>query len=410
MGRNIPYIFQCNNLQIALFICLLNSKFTFLTRIRDVENKDFSADPPHVPVYRSTPTPPPPWASVGPMSTNRVKNPNATAVREKPRQVQHYLPPHMGGNQTKKMPSSQRAQPYVPPPKPPHEGQENVKRKKVIVPHLESPGEFYVRFEQDQESFQSMSDLLTQQLDSKAELVPFSELSTGLVCAVKADDKWSRCRIVRLDEAAAKVFLLDFGKCLSIPVNAIYQLAEIRGKIAPPLCYCRLWGVRPAGDSEKWSRTSADNMAESVKKASSVYIQEYFNEVEEDEDGSLREIRYVQFFHEYVLTGGPLECDQVVTGCVNDKLLDEGLALRKPMKVNVQPMVKRWLPSLILPPQLDAIPRWIDSEGFIYIQHLKSSPFCHVDVINKLLDWYYSNVSPEPDTICWEEHVPCVAR
>ena len=103
-------------------------------------------------------------------------------------------------------------------------------------------------------------------------------------------------------------------------------------------------------------------------------------------------------------------CDQIVTGCVNDDLLDNGLALRKRMEVNVQPTVKCWRPSLILPPQLDAIPRWIDSEGFLYIQHLKSSPFCHVDVINKLINWYYTKTPPEPDTICWEEHAPCVAR
>ena len=108
--------------------------------------------------------------------------------------------------------------------------------------------------------------------------------------------------------------------------------------------------------------------------------------------------------------GGMALCDQIVTGCVNDDLLDSGLALRKRMEVNVQPTVKCWRPSLILPPQLDAIPRWIDSEGFLYIQHLKSSPFCHVDVINKLINWYYTKTPPEPDTICWEEHAPCVAR
>ena len=300
---------------------------------------------------------------------------------------------------------------YVPPPRPPHEGQENLNRTKVVVTHLESPGEFHVRFHKEQETFQSMSVQLAQQMDSNAELVPPSELTAGLVCAVKADDdKWNRCRIVRLDGAKAKVSLLDVGKCLCVPVNAIYRLKELRGQMAPPLWYCRLWGVRPAGHLTNWSRTSADKMAESVKKAGSVYIQEYLNELEEDEDGSFREVRYVRFYYEYVLPGGPLECDQIVTGCVNDDLLDRGLALKKAMGVNVQPPMKTWLPSLLLAPQLDAIPRWIDSNGFLYVQHLKTSPFYHVAVISKLLNWHYASAIPPEPICCWEKDDPCVAK
>ena len=46
---------------------------------------------------------------------------------------------------------------------------------------------------------------------------------------------------------------------------------------------CRLWGVHPAGDPSKWSHGSADFMNEQIKKASAVYIQDYWNKIEEIE-------------------------------------------------------------------------------------------------------------------------------
>ena len=333
----------------------------------------------------------------------------------KERTIQTPPPPTAGRFRGKRYPTSK---PYAnelpaPPvmlPRPKHEGQENLRRTKVIVTYLESPGEFYVRVDREQEMFQRMSKQLAQQLESP-EQVPSSELAPGLICAVQMEEKWNRYRIVRLDQQEANILLLDVGKSLSVPLDTIYRLKKLRGQIPTPPWHCRLWGVRPAGHLTNWSRSSADLMADSVKKAGSVYIQEYLNVPEEEENGLFREVRYVRFYHEFVLPGGPLECNQIVTGCVNDELLDKGLALKKPMEVNVQPIVKRWPPSLILPPQLDAIPRWMDSDGFLYIQHLKSSPFCHVDVISKLLNFHYSTATTTtPPPTEWETFEPCVAR
>ena len=328
----------------------------------------------------------------------------------KERIIQMPPPPTAGRFRGKRYPTTKTSYkladelPAPPVLRPQHKGHENLRRTKVVVTFFESPGEFYVRLDREQETFRKMSEQLAQQLDSP-ELVPSSELAADLICAVKVEEKWNRCQIVRFNQQEAEISLLDVGKSISVPLDTIYRLKELRGQKATPPMYCRLWGVGPAGHLTDWSSGSAELMAGSVNKAVSVYIQEYLKLLEEEDgNGSFREVRYVRFYHEFVLPG----CDQILTGCVNDDLLDKGLALRKPMEVNIQPMVKRWLPSLSLPPQLDAIPRWIDSDGFLYIQHVKESPFYHLDVISKLLDWHFSTTTAPPPTD-WEQSEPCVA-
>ena len=127
-----------------------------------------------------------------------------------------------------------------------------------------------------------MSEKL-QNLMASGKLLPSSDLAEDVVCAVKIDGVWMRCRIISFDEELAKISLIDVGNIISIKLDQIVCIEEPAFfKFSPPWL-CRLWGPCPAGDPSKWSRGSADFMNEQIKKASAVYIQDYWNKIEEIE-------------------------------------------------------------------------------------------------------------------------------
>ena len=81
---------------------------------------------------------------------------------------------------------------------------------------------------------------------------------------------------------------------------------------------CRLWGVHPAGDPSKWSHGSADFMNEQIKKASAVYIQDYWNKIEEiEQEKCQREIRHFPLYHQQILELDAIQFTQNVLFCIN---------------------------------------------------------------------------------------------
>jgi hypothetical protein len=153
-------------------------------------------------------------------------------------------------------------------------------------------------------------------------------------------------------------------------------------------------------------------MKKAIKKCSALFIQVYYVQEEEIGDtGIFQPVHYVRFYHEYIKAGGPLEFDQTLTGCLNDELIDDDpkLAFRDPMLVTVQPTPKRWLPSVILPPELErAILVWMDDDGLIYC-HRPSGPTNHVATINKLIKWHYEKSMPTAaDLAHWIKDEPCI--
>ena len=76
------------------------------------------------------------------------------------------------------------------------------------------------------------------------------------------------------------------------------------------------------------------------------------------------------------------------------------------MPVNVQPV--RWLQSLMLPPQLDASPIFVDFL-YTYIHHATSSPFYHLETNNKLVNWFHAETTEQPSDN-WVQDEPCIAR
>jgi hypothetical protein len=120
---------------------------------------------------------------------------------------------------------------YVPPPQALDQGQENRFRTKVVVTHLNSPGDFYVRID----AAQKMYDNLTRQLNLHfanssllLEQLKQAEVKTvGLVCATNADGQWNRCLIMDVvDDQTVTVHLTDVGKNIKASGNQLFRLDQ----------------------------------------------------------------------------------------------------------------------------------------------------------------------------------------
>jgi hypothetical protein len=74
----------------------------------------------------------------------------------------------------------------------------------------------------------------------------------------------------------------------------------------------------------------------------------------------------------------------------------------------IQPTPLRWLRSVSLLPEMNAMHIWIDEDGFIYIQR-PIGPSNHVAAIDKLLSWHYEKSEPTAtDLAHWVKYEPCV--
>ena len=230
---------------------------------------------------------------------------------------------------------------------------ENVLRMNVSVLNIESPGVFFVRNQLSQKIFDSMAGL-ADYLNEKGQLVPLEELVPGVVCAIKGstEGKWLRCRILQVGNGKwAKVVLIDVGEFKNVECTKIFSLKQLRWQMVEDTALlCKLWGICQ------------------VKEAQSLYCQEYFRD---EENGCV--IRHIRLYYEFVIPAEALTIDQVATGCINEELVNKGLALKKWMIAKVESNVLQWPTSRIALFKFNALTRYIDSEGFLYLVHEKKT-------------------------------------
>ena len=296
-------------------------------------------------------------------------------------------------------------------------GQENHYRTRVHMAHTESPGEFYVRLEVGQKTYVHLTKQLNDCYGSarRPDKLPANQLEPNVMCVVflESAGSWNRCRIVKTATASSSpmvtVFLMDVGRTLTVEPDRLYQLDKPSWRALPVLASrCRLWGVGPAGHVTNWSRSSTERMLELFRQSTALFQQMYYTIEEESEEdgGGIRPVHYVRLYMEYVQIGGPMENDKVLTCGINDELLERGLVLRKTMPVTVQPLPRRWLPSLPLPPETDADVVCVNDQGRVYV-HRTTAPGHHLELIGRLLNWHYNKVE-ESLALHWEPDDPCV--
>ena len=132
-----------------------------------------------------------------------------------------------------------------------------------------------------------------------------------------------------------------------------------------------------------------------VKEAQSLYCQEYFRD-----EGNGSVIRHMRLYYEFVIPAEALTVDHVATRCINEELVNSGLALNKWVIAKVESNVLQWPISSIALFKFNELTRYIDSEGFLYVEHEKRSPYSHSKSIKRILHLNYSNSQPMPLDYC----------
>jgi len=92
------------------------------------------------------------------------------------------------------------------------------------------------------------------------------------------DENWERCRVESIEKDHMILILIDAGFKVKVSHQPIYQLdsrwidnTDAKAK------RCALWGLKPAGGMQIWSRTSIERMAEFMKKGAALFIETYSN-------------------------------------------------------------------------------------------------------------------------------------
>ena len=114
--------------------------------------------------------------------------------------------------------------------------------------------------------------------------------------AVEHQGTWYRCRLDTLIKDQVSIFLVDLGLSLVVSDVQLHPL-DHRFQEEPFLAVrCSMWGLRPAGHVDRWSRTSHEKMMEVFKMASKCFIQIYSNTSFFQSISSLLEIYLLLFF------------------------------------------------------------------------------------------------------------------
>ena len=148
--------------------------------------------------------------------------------------LKHAVKPKQIGYRHSRLPSQLTV--YLPPPPPIHEGQENHFRTKIIVSCLNTPGNFYVRIDENEKIYDNMTlqlDLLFakySQLEQLYKQLSTAEVKTvGLVCAINDDGHWNRCLVVEIvDDKTVTVRLMDVGKMIMASCTQLFRLDSSR--------------------------------------------------------------------------------------------------------------------------------------------------------------------------------------
>ena len=305
-------------------------------------------------------------------------------------------------------------------------GAKNHSMSRVFVAHVESPGEFYVRLESDQQTYVDMTQRLTARYGSagqqELDLLRVFLLKPNIICVVylEEEESWNRCRIIQTPadpSSLVTVFLMDVGRTLSVELDRLFQLDQSQWIETPSLAWhCRLWGVRPTDHVTDWSCLSTELMLKLINQSTELFQQVYYivQEEESNADGSFQTVHYVRLYSDCVCFDSSLNNNDLLMCSINDELLKSELVMRQTMLVTCQPSSMRWLSSAPLPPLSTADVIYVNDHGQIYMRRMEEASH-HLKAIERLLNWHYNNMITDGGgryrlPCHWKQNDPCVFR
>ena len=122
----------------------------------------------------------------------------------------------------------------------------------MVITHIESPNEFFVRMESDETKFLEISQLLNEALTT-LETLKAEECNPGQFCIVNYKGKNYRARVDSEKECRKKIlaYLIDQGMSIWIARTNAYSVNQALFQhgihLKPGLAFqCRLQGIRPS--------------------------------------------------------------------------------------------------------------------------------------------------------------------
>ncbi|XP_066994116.1 RING finger protein 17 isoform X2 [Anabrus simplex] len=131
--------------------------------------------------------------------------------------------------------------------------------------------------------------------------------------------KWYRGIIAEINGSLVKVFLKDFAIVETVPITYLRRLVPQFMEVRDGAVKCHLAGIRAAGDKAEWPTLACEQLTEIVNRYDTFYI----SKKGEIENFSLP----IELWVKDVIPGGPLEPTTEHWSTVNQKLVDQGLAI-----------------------------------------------------------------------------------
>ena len=95
------------------------------------------------------------------------------------------------------------------------------------------------------------------------------------IYAVEHSGTWYRCKLETLTNDEAIVLLVDLGTTIIVTAAQLRRLENQFQEERFLVFRCSMWGLKPAGHVDKWSRASYDKMTAAFKMASKLFMQIY---------------------------------------------------------------------------------------------------------------------------------------
>uniref|UniRef100_A0AAU7J8D4 Tudor domain-containing protein Tdr4 n=1 Tax=Locusta migratoria TaxID=7004 RepID=A0AAU7J8D4_LOCMI len=202
-------------------------------------------------------------------------------------------------------------------------------RLRVTVLALESPSCFYVKLKAVESVLSDLMKELQEYYNTSIGIETAWEEGEKCVVFNAADKLWCRGIITDITDDEASVFLTDFATYLKVPTNCIQTLDPRFSEVHSGAIACHLVGVKAAGDRSQWPSLACEHLAELIHN----YTELYITKRGEIENNSLP----VELWVKDVFEGGPLDPTTEVWNTLNQKLIDQGLAI--PVKVDNEELV-----------------------------------------------------------------------
>ncbi|CAF4821811.1 unnamed protein product [Pieris macdunnoughi] len=334
-------------------------------------------------------------------------------------------------------------------------------RLEVKILNFTSPSHIYVSLVQQQTALNELFDNIQKYYTKKTNLKPKQNWNIGDRCCNLSNSSktWRRAAILEIIDNNVKVFYCDFACVEIVPLNGLRELPEKFASIGDGAILCHLFGIMPAG--QEWPSVTKEYLGELLEAYSRIFI---------TKTGKFKgKSMPVELWVYHTTPGGALDPDISEWRCLNNKIVDQGLAIPDKSEMatlecseqggdltflNLTGSIRDWLQlepvptksSKVDPPQttqemtdiqeadaalassdtvfevisdwlppepfkkkeIRVVPTYIDNNGIIYLHDIEQQD--SLNLIQKALYTRFKDPDPKAKFAKWSIGEPCIAQ